>query len=239
MPWSTHAVPDRRAGHQGHEPGHGRGRRASSDVKAPFSALAFKIMTDPFVGKLLPPRVLGPARFRLHRVQRLEGQEGAHRHLLQIRSNQRVDIGGCAAGDIVAVVGLKDTSTGDTVRHDHPIILSESMEFAEPVIDIAVEPKTKAELRTQDGHRAAKLAEEDPFPRVHQPGRPADHHRRHGASCTSDHRRPPAASSRSRRTWANLRSPTARQPRRKLATSGASSCASPAVRPVRPCGHPT
>ena len=85
--------------------------------------------------------------------------------LLQMHSNQRVDIDGCAAGDIVAVVGLKDTSTGDTLCDaDHPIIL-ESMEFAEPVIDIAVEPKTKAE-QDKMGIALQKLAEEDPTFRV-------------------------------------------------------------------------
>ena len=85
--------------------------------------------------------------------------------LLQMHSNQRIDVDGCAAGDIVAVVGLKDTSTGDTLCDEkHPIIL-ESMEFAEPVIDIAVEPKTKAE-QDKMGVALQKLAEEDPTFRV-------------------------------------------------------------------------
>ena len=99
-------------------------------------------------------------------AQRLQGQEKERiGRLLQMHSNNRVDIDSCTAGDIVAVVGLKDTSTGDTLcSEDAPIIL-ESMEFADPVIDIAVEPKTKAE---QDKMSIAlqKLAEEDPTFRV-------------------------------------------------------------------------
>ena len=85
--------------------------------------------------------------------------------LLQMHSNNRVDIDSCTAGDIVAVVGLKDTSTGDTLCDENAPIILESMEFADPVIDIAVEPKTKAE---QDKMSIAlqKLAEEDPTFRV-------------------------------------------------------------------------
>ncbi len=115
-------------------------------MKAPFSALAFKIMTDPFVGKLTYLRVYsGQLDSGSYVSNASKGKKERIGRLLQMHSNQRVDIDGCAAGDIVAVVGLKNTSTGDTLCDaDHPIIL-ESMEFAEPVIDIAVEPKTKAE----------------------------------------------------------------------------------------------
>ena len=133
-----------------------------SDVKAPFAALAFKIMTDPYVGKLTYLRVysgkLDAGSYVINAVKDKKERIG---RLLQMHSNQRVDIDSCAAGDIVAVVGLKDTSTGDTLCAENAPIILESMEFADPVIDIAVEPKTKAE---QDKMAIAlqKLAEEDP-----------------------------------------------------------------------------
>ncbi len=137
-----------------------------SDTKAPFAALAFKIMTDPFVGKLTYIRVysgnLDSGSYVLNASKDKKERIG---RLLQMHSNQRIDIDSIQAGDIVAVVGLKDVSTGDTLCDEaHPIIL-ESMEFADPVIDIAVEPKTKAE---QDKMTVAlqKLAEEDPTFRV-------------------------------------------------------------------------
>ena len=137
-----------------------------ADDNAPFSALAFKIMTDPFVGKLTYLRVYsGQLDSGSYVSNASKGKKERIGRLLQMHSNQRVDIDGCAAGDIVAVVGLKDTSTGDTLCDaDHPIIL-ESMEFAEPVIDIAVEPKTKAE-QDKMGIALQKLAEEDPTFRV-------------------------------------------------------------------------
>ncbi len=137
-----------------------------SDPKEPFSALAFKIMTDPFVGKLTYMRVYsGTLDSGSYVVNATKDKKERIGRLLQMHSNQRVDIETCSAGDILAVVGLKDTSTGDTLCDPkHPIIL-ESMEFADPVIDIAVEPKTKAE---QDKMAIAlqKLAEEDPTFRV-------------------------------------------------------------------------
>ena len=123
-------------------------------------------MTDPFVGKLTYLRVYsGKLESGSYVVNASKDKKERIGRLLQMHSNQRVDIDGCAAGDIVAVVGLKDTSTGDTLCDaDHPIIL-ESMEFAEPVIDIAVEPKTKAE-QDKMGIALQKLAEEDPTFRV-------------------------------------------------------------------------
>ncbi len=137
-----------------------------ADPKAPFAALAFKIMTDPFVGKLTYMRVYsGSLEAGSYVMNVVKGKKERVGRLLQMHSNQRLDMDSCSAGDIVAVVGLKDTTTGDTLSDEkHPIIL-ESMEFAEPVIDIAVEPKTKAE---QDKMAIAlqKLAEEDPTFRV-------------------------------------------------------------------------
>ena len=123
-------------------------------------------MTDPFVGKLTYLRVysgkLDSGSYVLNASKDKKERIG---RLLQMHSNNRVDIDSCSAGDIVAVVGLKNTTTGDTLcAEDAPIIL-ESMQFADPVIDIAVEPKTKAE---QDKMSVAlqKLAEEDPTFRV-------------------------------------------------------------------------
>ena len=137
-----------------------------SDPKAPFAALAFKIMTDPYVGKLTYLRVYsGKLDAGSYVVNASKDKKERIGRLLQMHSNQRVDIDSCQAGDIVAVVGLKDTTTGDSLCEEgHPIIL-ESMEFADPVIDIAVEPRTKAE---QDKMMIAlqKLAEEDPTFRV-------------------------------------------------------------------------
>ena len=144
-----------------------------ADPKAPFASLAFKIMTDPYVGKLTYLRcysgTLDKGSYVHNAVKDKKERIG---RLLQMHSNQQIDVDKCTAGDIVAVVGLKDTSTGDTLCDEaHPIIL-ESMQFADPVIDIAVEPKTKAE---QDKMAIAlqKLAEEDPTFRVstnHEPG---------------------------------------------------------------------
>ena len=150
-------------------------------------------MTDPFVGKLTYLRVYsGKLEAGSYVVNATKDKNERIGRLLQMHSNQRVDIDTCAAGDIVAVVGLKNTTTGDTLcSEDAPIIL-ESMEFADPVIDIAVEPKTKAE---QDKMSLAlqKLAEEDPtFQRVHQPRDRPDHHRWHGRAAPRDHHRPSA-----------------------------------------------
>ncbi|MCD8316139.1 MAG: elongation factor G [Eggerthellaceae bacterium] len=151
---------------KGIDPENGEEDERPSDPKAPFAALAFKIMTDPYVGKLTYLRIysgsLDSGSYVLNAVKDKKERIG---RLLQMHSNQRVDIDSCQAGDIVAVVGLKDTSTGDTLCAENAPIILESMEFADPVIDIAVEPKTKAE---QDKMAVAlqKLAEEDPTFRV-------------------------------------------------------------------------
>ena len=137
-----------------------------SDPKAPFSALAFKIMTDPFVGKLTYLRVYsGSLDAGSYVTNATKDKKERVGRLLQMHSNQRVDIDSCAAGDIVAVVGLKNTTTGDTLADDNAPIILESMEFADPVIDIAVEPKTKAD-QTKMEIALQKLAEEDPTFRV-------------------------------------------------------------------------
>jgi len=137
-----------------------------SDPKAPFSALAFKIMTDPFVGKLTYIRVYsGSLEKGSYVLNASKDKKERFGRLLQMHSNQRADVDQITAGDIVAVVGLKDVSTGDTLCDEkHPVIL-ESMEFADPVIDIAVEPKSKGD-RTKLEDALRKLAEEDPTFRV-------------------------------------------------------------------------
>ena len=137
-----------------------------SDPKAPFSALAFKIMTDPFVGKLTYLRVYsGSLDSGSYVVNATKDKKERIGRLLQMHSNQRIDIDKISAGDIVAVVGLKDVGTGDTLCDEaHPVSL-ESMEFADPVIDIAVEPKSKGD-RTKLEDALRKLAEEDPTFRV-------------------------------------------------------------------------
>ena len=137
-----------------------------ADPNAPFSALAFKIMTDPYVGKLTYIRVYsGSLDSGSYAYNATKGNKERIGRLLQMHSNERQDIEKVKAGDIVAVVGLKDTNTGDTLCDENKQIILESMQFAEPVIDIAVEPKTKAE---QDKMAIAlqKLAEEDPTFRV-------------------------------------------------------------------------
>ena len=139
--------------------------RHSSDDE-PFSALAFKIMTDPFVGKLAFFRVysgtLESGSYVLNATKNKRERIG---RILQMHANTRQEITEVYAGDIAAAVGLKDTTTGDTLCDPaHPIIL-ESMEFPEPVIDVAIEPKSKA-AQEKMGTALQKLAEEDPTFRV-------------------------------------------------------------------------
>ncbi len=135
--------------------------RHSSDAE-PFSALAFKIMTDPYVGKLAFFRVysgtLNSGSYVLNATKDKKERVG---RILQMHANKRQELDKVYSGDIAAAVGFKLTTTGDTICDDqHPVIL-ESMEFPEPVIDIAIEPKTKAG-QGKMGEALAKLAEEDP-----------------------------------------------------------------------------
>ena len=135
-------------------------RHASDDE--PFSALAFKIATDPFVGKLCFFRVYsGKVDTGASVYNSTKGCNERMGRILQMHSNHRQDIDCCYAGDIAACVGVKQTTTGDTLCDaKHPVIL-ESMEFPEPVIRVAIEPKTKAGQEKM-GIALAKLAEEDP-----------------------------------------------------------------------------
>ena len=133
-----------------------------ADDNAPFSALAFKIMTDPFVGKLCFFRVYsGTIAAGTTAYNSTKGARERFGRILQMHANNRQDIEVCYSGDIAAVVGVKNTTTGDTFCDEkHPIIL-ESMVFPEPVIHVAIEPKTKAGQEKM-GIALAKLAEEDP-----------------------------------------------------------------------------
>ena len=140
--------------------------KPSSDDE-PFAALAFKIMTDPFVGKLAFFRVysgtLNSGSYILNATKDKKERVG---RILQMHANSRTEIDKVYSGDIAAAVGLKITTTGDTICDEqHPVIL-ESMEFPEPVIELAIEPKTKAG-QGKLGESLAKLAEEDPTFRAH------------------------------------------------------------------------
>ena len=140
--------------------------RHSSDDE-PFSALAFKIMTDPFVGKLAFFRVysgvMNSGSYVLNATKDKKERVG---RILQMHANKRAELEKVYSGDIAAAVGFKFTTTGDTICDEqHPVIL-ESMEFPEPVIELAIEPKTKAG-QGQMGEALAKLAEEDPTFRAH------------------------------------------------------------------------
>ena len=133
-----------------------------SDDNAPFAALAFKIATDPFVGKLCFFRVYsGKIEKGTTVLNSCKKQNERMGRILQMHSNHRKDIDVVYAGDIAAVIGVKNTTTGDTLcDENHPIIL-ESMEFPDPVINLAIEPKTKAGQEKM-GIALSKLAEEDP-----------------------------------------------------------------------------
>lgn len=135
-------------------------RKASDDE--PFSALAFKIAVDPFVGKLAFFRVYsGTVDTNSYVYNSTKGKRERFSRIVQMHAKQRADIDGVCAGDIAAAVGLKDTTTGDTLCDEaHPIIL-ENMEFPEPVIRVAIEPKTKAGQEKMS-IALARLAEEDP-----------------------------------------------------------------------------
>lgn len=135
--------------------------RIASDDE-PFAALAFKIMADPFVGKLAFFRVYsGTLDSGSYVYNSTKGQKGRIGRILQMHANKRQEITTVYSGDIAAAVGLKNTTTGDTLCDEKHEILLESMEFPDPVIEIAIEPKTKAGQEKM-GIALAKLAEEDP-----------------------------------------------------------------------------
>ena len=138
-----------------------------ADDNEPFSALAFKVMTDPYVGKLTFFRVYsGVAEAGSYILNTTKGEKERFGRLLEMHANSRVEIKHVYAGDIAAAVGLKATTTGDTLAGEKDDIILESMNFPEPVIEIAVEPKTKND-QDKMGTALAKLAEEDPTFRVY------------------------------------------------------------------------
>ncbi len=135
--------------------------RPSSDSE-PFSALAFKIMTDPYVGKLSFFRVYsGTLKSGSYVYNSTKGKKERVGRILQMHANSREEISEVYAGDIAAAVGLKDTTTGDTICDQAHEIILESMEFPEPVISVAIEPKTKSD-QDKMGIALQKLSEEDP-----------------------------------------------------------------------------
>ena len=158
-------------------------RHASDDE--PFSALAFKIMADPFVGKLAFFRVysgtMNSGSYVLNATKEKKERVG---RILQMHANSREELDKVYSGDIAAAVGFKLTATGDTICDEqHPVIL-ESMEFPEPVIELAIEPKTKAG-QGKMGEALAKLAEEDPTFRAHT----NEENRWYGRASLRDYRR--------------------------------------------------
>ncbi|MVP02260.1 MULTISPECIES: elongation factor G [Paenibacillus] len=140
--------------------------RKSSDSE-PFAALAFKIMTDPYVGKLTFFRVYsGVLQSGSYVLNATKGKRERVGRILQMHANSRQEISEVHSGDIAAAVGLKDTGTGDTLCDEKNAVILESMNFPDPVIEIAVEPKTKAD-QDKMGIALSKLTEEDPTLRAH------------------------------------------------------------------------
>ncbi|MBO0482174.1 elongation factor G [Candidatus Enterococcus courvalinii] len=133
-----------------------------ADDEAPFSALAFKVMTDPFVGRLTFFRVYsGVLKSGSYVQNATKGKRERVGRILQMHANSRSEISEVYAGDIAAAVGLKDTTTGDTLCDEKNLVILESMEFPEPVIQVAIEPKSKAD-QDKMGVALQKLSEEDP-----------------------------------------------------------------------------
>ena len=164
-------------------------REPSDD--APFSALAFKIMADPFVGKLAFVRVYsGVLTSGSYVYNSSKGKRERVGRILRMHANHREEVDEVRAGDIVGIVGFKDTTTGNSLCDEKAPIVLESMEFPEPVIQVAIEPKTKA------GQEKMGLAPGRGRPHLQDLYRRADgsdHHRRYGRAPSGDHRGPPAA----------------------------------------------
>jgi len=142
-------------------------RENSKDIRlarddAPFAALAFKIATDPYVGNLTFLRVYsGTLRSGMTMFNSVKNKKERIGRMVQMHANSREEVGEVLAGDIVAAIGLKDTSTGETLCEEKQFIVLESMDFPEPVISVAVEPKTKADQEKMSA-ALAKLSQEDP-----------------------------------------------------------------------------
>ncbi|SDN92104.1 elongation factor G [Alkalicoccus daliensis] len=152
---------------EGHIPETEEEVKRHADDSEPFSALAFKVATDPFVGKLTFFRVYsGTVDAGSYVVNSTKGKRERMGRILQMHANHREEIPTCYAGDIAAGIGLKDTSTGDTLCDEKNLVILESMEFPEPVIHLSVEPASKAD-QDKMGMALAKLAEEDPTFHTH------------------------------------------------------------------------
>ncbi len=188
--------------------------RAASE-EAPFSALVFKVMSDPYVGKLTYFRVYsGRVKAGERVMNTTNGKTERIGRILQMHANHREERDEIGAGEIAAAVGLKQSTTGDTLAVESAPIVLESMTFPDPVISVAIEPKTKGD-QDKLGQGLARLAEEDPdLPRLDGRGDRADAHRGDGRAAPRDHRRPPHARVQGRRE----RRPTAgRLPRDRVA----------------------
>ena len=147
---------------KGQNPDSGEEESRETSDSAPFSGLAFKIMTDPFVGKLAFFRCYsGTLSTGSYVLNSTKGRKERVSRIVLMHANSRQEIGQICSGDICAIVGLKDTTTGDTLCDESKPIVLESMDFPDPVIRVAIEPKTKAGMEKM-GLALAKLAEEDP-----------------------------------------------------------------------------
>ncbi|HZI51800.1 MAG TPA: elongation factor G [Terriglobia bacterium] len=152
---------------EGVNPGNSKAEVRKADDKEPFSGLVFKIMTDPFVGQLAFFRVysgsLNSGAYVFNSTKQRRERIG---RLLKMHANKREEIKDVMAGDIAAAVGLRDVTTGDTICDEQKQVLLESMDFPEPVISVAIEPKTKADQEKM-GVALGKLAQEDPTFKIH------------------------------------------------------------------------
>jgi len=147
---------------KGIDPGTEEEVERPADDSKPFSALAFKVMTDPYVGRLTFVRVYsGVLKSGSYVINATKGKRERVGRILQMHANHRSEISEVYAGDIAAVVGLKDSTTGDTLSDEKNLVILESMEFPEPVIQVAIEPKSKAD-QDKLGVALQKLSEEDP-----------------------------------------------------------------------------
>ena len=177
---------------------HELSRRAALDE--PFAALAFKVMTDPFVGKLTYFRVYsGQVKAGDRVVNTTNGRTERIGRILQMHANHREERESIGAGEIAAAVGLKQTTTGDTLAIDTAPIVLESMTFPEPVIAVAIEPKTKGDQDKLGAALAAPVGGGPDLPRADRRGDRADAHLRDGRAAPRDHRRPPHARVQGRR----------------------------------------
>ena len=145
----------------------GEEKQRHCDENEPFAALAFKVMTDPFVGRLTFLRVYsGKLMAGSYVLNSTKDKRERISRLVRLQADQRTDVQEASAGDIVAAVGLKDTTTGDTLCAENAPIILESMKFPDPVISVAIEPKTKVDS-DKLGVSLGRLAEEDPTFKVH------------------------------------------------------------------------